>query len=68
MSMRPFTGDERVHAFARRLCQLAARAPVNSDAAANLRSSAQHLRRRPQSPVQSSGQFLAFQRVSDLYP
>src|SRR5205809_4604301 len=60
--MGPFAGDERVHAFARRLFQFAARAASHHpDAPANIRSAGQQLWRRLQRLMQSSGQFLAFQ-------
>ena len=60
--MGPFAGDERVHAFARRLPQLTARsAGHHPDAPANVRSSGQHLRRCLQRPMQLSGQCLAVQ-------
>src|SRR2546427_8095466 len=60
--MGSFTGDERVHAFKRRLFQLAARAACHyPDVPANVRSSGQQLRGRLQCPVQSPSQFLAFQ-------
>src|SRR6266516_2097531 len=60
--MGPFAGDERVHAFARRLFQFAARAASHQpDAPANIRSAGQQLWRRLQRLLQSSGQFLAIQ-------